>query len=263
MWMSPTTRTSLSGSRVGRRGCRRRWEIQALIGSLAVHGRELGDPKARPWRHGTVGARVSAEIPKRSGARSDGAASFWVDPAGGTAGPMRMADDGEPGTWTPFRVSGGGLTRLQLPRSDWYQQVLAPTRNEQYLHLEIALPGDHPALVTEWNKAMSHLQRAEKAYAAGDDPGVFQYLRAWLDALPGAKKNILDSISNDKKRRDLDNLLAKAGAYLHNGRHVADDGIEAGEFPVDRLDAAFAMDLMRVLLSHMSVMVAAGRERSR
>jgi hypothetical protein len=196
-------------------------------------------------------------------AKLSGAASYWVDPASSSEGRARMVNYPEPGTWTRFQVSQGSSTPLQMPRSEWYERVLAPTRNEQYLYLEVALPKDHPALVVEWNRAMNHLRSAEKAYAAGDDPGVFQYLRGWLDALPGAKKHILDSISNEKKRRDLDDLLKGAGAFLHNGRHVADDGTEAGEFPVDRLDAAFALDLMRVLLSHMSYMVAAGRERSR
>ena len=196
-------------------------------------------------------------------AKLSGTASCWVDPASITQGRARMVNDPEPGTWTRFQVSRGSSTPLQLPRSEWYERVLAQTRNEQYLYLEVALPKDHPALVAKWNRAMSHLRSAEKAYAAGDDPGVFQYLRGWLHALPGAKKNILDSLSKEKKRRDLDDLLARAGAYLHNGRHVAEDGTDAGELPVDRLDAAFALDLMRVLLSHMSIMVAAGRERSR
>jgi hypothetical protein len=192
-----------------------------------------------------------------------GAASYWVDPAASSAGQARMVNDPEPGAWTRFRVSQGSPTPLQVPRSEWYERVLAPTRNEQYLYLEVALPKDHPALVAEWNKAVGHLKNAEKAYAAGDDPGVFQYLRGWLDALPGAKKHILDAISDEKKRKDLDQLLTKAGEFLHNGRHVAADGTEAGEFPVNRLDAAFALDLMRVLLSHLSVMVAAGRAGAR
>ena len=192
-----------------------------------------------------------------------GAASYCMVPAAVDAKQVRLVCDPEPGVLTPFRVSHGSPTYLQVPRSDWYEHVLAPVRNEQYLFLQVALPKDHPALVTEWNTAMGHLQNAEKAYAAGDDPGVFHYLRGWLDALPGAKQQILESISNKKKRDSLDGLLKQAGAFLHNGRHVANDGIEAGEFPVDRLDAAFALDLMRVLLSHISIMVAAERGRSR
>lgn len=154
-------------------------------------------------------------------AKLSGAASYWVDPASSSQGRVRMTNDSEPGTWTRFQVFQGSSSYLQLSRSEWYERVLAPTRNEQYLHLEVALPRDHPALMAEWNRAMSHLRSAEKAYAVGDDPGVFQYLRGWLDALPGAKQHILDSISNEKKRRDLDDLLVRAGAFLHNGRHVA------------------------------------------
>ena len=120
------------------------------------------------------------------------------------------AGDLDPGTWTRFQVSQGSSTSLQLPRSEWFERVLAPTRNEQYLYLEVALAKDHPGLVAEWNRAMGHLRSAERAYAAGNDPGAFQYLRGWLNALAGAKKsilagakkNILDAIANEKKRRD-------------------------------------------------------------
>lgn len=132
-------------------------------------------------------------------AKLSGAASYWVDPASNSQDRPRMANDPEPGTWTRFQVSYGSSTPLQLPRSEWYERILAPAKNEQYLYLEVALPKDHPALVAEWNTAMNHLRSAEKAYAAGDDPAVFHYLRGWLDALPGAKST--SSIPSPTKRR--------------------------------------------------------------
>jgi hypothetical protein len=110
--------------------------------------------------------------------------------------------------------------------------------------------------------AVNNLVQAEQAYAAGDDPAVFLYLRDALVSLPGSKKNILDGISDAAKREDLDAILNQAGKFLHSGRHVGGEGTQQGTFPVDRLDAAFAIDLMRVLLSHLSLRLAADRRRA-
>lgn len=172
-----------------------------------------------------------------------------------------LSSDCEQGQWTEFEATVGP-SALWIPRSAWYERVLAPTRNEQYRFLEVALPRDDNALRAEWGAAVRNLDDAESSYASGDDPAVFFYLRAALDALPGAKTQILDGISNEDKRRRLDDLLKRAGDFLHNGRHVAKTGEQAGTFPVDHMDAAFALDLMRVLLSHLSLMLAAERQRA-
>jgi len=60
----------------------------------------------------------------------------------------------------------------------------------------------------------------------------------------------------------LDELLKKVGEFLHAGRHVSTEGTEQGTFAVDHLDAAFAIDLMRVLLSHLSLMLSSERRRA-
>jgi len=179
-----------------------------------------------------------------------------------TPGFGRLTTDPRPGESKRLTVSHGAPSVLQVPRADWYERVLAQTRNEQYRYLEIALPKADKALGGEWMSALNHLDQAEQAYAAGDDPAVFLYLRGALDSLPGSKRNILDGISEAGKREDLDALLKKAGEFLHNGRHVGVDGTRQGTFPVDHIDAAFAIDLMRVLLSHLSLMLAAEGRRA-
>ncbi len=93
----------------------------------------------------------------------------------------------------------------------------------------------------------------------GEDDAVFHKLRAWLDSLPRAKKEILARIADKDKREHLDDLLLSFGKYLHDGRHVKE---EDGLFPVDHLDAAFALDMTRVLLSHLSLMLTAGERRN-
>lgn len=178
-------------------------------------------------------------------------------------GQVGMVNDPPPGEWKEFSVSSGRTSSLLVNRGEWYTQLLAPTRNEQYRYLEVALPRDDKALGVEWANAVGHLASAERFYASGDDPAVFEHLRGALDALPGATQQILDDITDQAKRADLDDLLKQAGKFLHNGRHVARDGTGAGTFPVDHLDAAFALDLMRVLLSHLSLRLSAERERAR
>jgi hypothetical protein len=174
-----------------------------------------------------------------------------------------LSTDPAPGEYRRIIVrSSMGWTALQVARTDWYDKVLAPTRNEQYRYLEIALPKDDNALRKEWDLAVSHLVDAERAYATGDDPAVFDYLRAALDSLPGSKTNILAGISDTYKRKDLDALLKQAGKFLHIGRHVSAEGPDQGTFPVDHLDAALAIDLMRVLFSHLSLMLASHRRRA-
>ncbi len=191
-----------------------------------------------------------------------GLGEFWMDPAALPPAPA-MVNDPAPGEWTPFVISSGGSpAAIQVPRTEWYERVLAPTRNEHYRYLEIALPHNDAVLGMEWANAVGHLQRAEKAYAAGDDAAVFAHLRGALDALPGAKQDALSGIDDDRKRHSIDAVLLKAGEFLHSGRHVAADGAQAGSFPVDHVDAAFALDLIRVLLSHLSLMLAIERDRA-
>ncbi len=154
-----------------------------------------------------------------------GVAAFAMDlDAPTTYQRQRLINDPEPGQWKDFLVSSSYARPLLLPRADWYAQVLAPTRNEQYRYLEVLLPrGDDP-LHQEWANSLSHLDEAERAYAAGDDVAVFSRLRASLDALPGAKKAILDGIADEEKRQRLDELLKRAGEFLHSGRHVSSTG---------------------------------------
>jgi len=173
----------------------------------------------------------------------------------------RLPTDPGPGESKRITFSNSVASPLQVSRTEWYERVLAPTRNEQYRYLEIVLPKDDKGLGNEWTSSMNHLVQAEQAYAAGDDPAVFFYLRGALDSLPGARQNVLDDISNPEKRERLNAILKTAGEFLHVGRHVAADGTQQGTFPVDHLDAAFAINLMRVLLSHLSLMLAAERRR--
>src|SRR5262249_47038817 len=103
----------------------------------------------------------------------------------------RRAGDPEPGEWTDIHLPAlQHEHNLRIARSDWFAQVLEPTRQEDYVFLEVAIP--RGAAASSWNAALGHLAAADKAYAMGDDPAVFQRLRAVFEALPGAKQHIVD-----------------------------------------------------------------------
>lgn len=213
-------------------------------------------------RHITDGIPAGASVFQLE-AQLEGLARWRLDPeAPSSQAGGRLVTDPPPGEWATSTLGGGSPVYLQITRSEWFERILGPTRNEHFRYLEIALPRNDVVLATEWGKAVNHLANAEKSYALGDDTAVFTHLRGALDALPGAKKQILDGISDSAKRTQLDTLLKSAGTFLHLGRHVAADGSTVGTFPVDHLDAAFALDLMRVLLSHLSLMLAAERLRT-
>lgn len=155
----------------------------------------------------------------------------------------------EPWTDEDLRYSSDAGT-ITIARSDWHDHVLNEVRQADYLYLEVEIPRDSPQ---EWENALALLQQAEHAYTLSDDSGVFQNLRGCLDALPGAKKAILDAVTDTRKRKAIDQLLLEFGNYLHCGRHVAQaDSAEAGTFPVDRVDAGFAIASTKVFLSYIS-----------
>lgn len=172
-----------------------------------------------------------------------------------TEGDRRVMGDPEPGVWTELHLASGQPGHhWGISRSEWYDRVLQPTGGSDFLYLEIAIP--RGAAAEGWRRSLSHLDAVDKAYVLGDDAAVFQHLRAALDALPGAKKHIVDELP-EPQRTAVDSLMLAIGAYLHLGRHVATEGDVAGAFPVDRQAANFAIGLVRVLMAYLSQVLKA------
>lgn len=171
-----------------------------------------------------------------------------------TEGDNRQSHEPEPGERTLIHLKpAGNRHSASVARSDWYAQVLKPTGGTDYLALEIAVPlGD---AAQDWRTVMRHVDSAERSYATGDDSAVFNYLRGAFDALPGAKQHVFDSLP-EPKRAAVNELVTSLTKYLHRGRHVSADASEPGDFPVDHQDAAFAINLMRVLLSYTSLVLS-------
>jgi len=167
----------------------------------------------------------------------------------------RFANDPEPGGSIESQVYGSGPMNFQVARSDWFSKVLSSIRQEDFVYLEIAVP--RGAAAAGWYNSLSLLAKAEEAYAKGDDTSVFANLRGVIDSLPGAKQHIFDALP-EPKRGKIDDLVKSYGEYLHAGRHVAVSGPMEGSFPVDHLDAAFAISACKVLLSYASLALVAG-----
>lgn len=154
----------------------------------------------------------------------------------------------------PFGMGPIDNLLVQIPRSDWVTKVLEPIGTTHYIMSVIEVPKEcsrRPG----WEAAVARLDDAERQYGLGDDPGVFLQCRGMLDALPGAKQDIFAKVPEAQKRTDLDKLVQVAGNYFHRGRHVANDGDQQGDFPVDHRDAGFALGLAKLILAYASAVV--------
>lgn len=153
-----------------------------------------------------------------------------------------------PGEWG-FEAFGRGRSvnlPFRIPRSDWFTQVLEPLGTVQYICTEIAMPrGDHPL-----RASANHLHAAERALREGHDAQVFSRCHAAIEVMPGAPKDIYTGVGNEWERQALDKLLSQTKHYFHLGRHTADEGPQQGDFAVDHGDAAFALNLTKLLISH-------------
>jgi hypothetical protein len=141
----------------------------------------------------------------------------------------RTGSDPEAGTWTDLHLRGGQHQHhIVVARSDWYSHVVQAVGGDDYVHLEVAVPrGPEQA---RWHKALDRLADAEKAFALGDDAGVFQHLKGVFEALPGAKQHIFDALP-DPKRSEVDRLAKAFVGYLNHGRHVMDAGTLGASSP--------------------------------
>jgi hypothetical protein len=153
----------------------------------------------------------------------------------------------QPDEWAfeNFGQASEARLRFQIARSDWFSKVLEPIGTTEYICTEIALPRAD----SELRKAANHLQAAERALREGHDPQVFLNCRGAFESLPGAPKSVLENLESEQEREKLDGLMLAAGNYFHLGRHIAEDGPREGEFGVDHADAAFALNLAKLVLA--------------
>lgn len=165
-----------------------------------------------------------------------------------------------PGEWTDFQIDEGSHEQqISIARSEWFSRVVSVVGTTDYVFTEIAVPKG--PLGDQWRSSIALLDKAEKAFTQGDDASVFSHLLGVLNAFPGAKQKIFDDLPKRQKAY-IDELTKSIVVFLHSGRHVSE--LTNGEvgFPVDHIDARFAINLVRVLLSYASVSIDAAQERA-
>lgn len=141
---------------------------------------------------------------------------------------------------------------LDIPRSDWFSRVLGPISSTDYVMLEFALPR---GAGTSISSAITQLREAERAHAAGDDAAVFLRCKGAIEALPGHPKQIFQHVANQTKAKRVDAILLELSNYLNGGRHVAKEGTQQGDFPVDHRDAAYALALTKLLIAQTGTLL--------
>jgi hypothetical protein len=141
---------------------------------------------------------------------------------------------------------------LQFPvhRSEWVASVLEPLGHGKYVMMDFPVP---PTPDSEpWTRALRHIERADEQYGLGNDPGVFQDLRAAFEkgSIDSAPKEMFAFIGDERKREAINGVVQAAVKYFHTGRHVTTTGPGQGHFPVDHRDAEFALALGKICLAY-------------
>lgn len=165
-----------------------------------------------------------------------------------------------PGEWADFQIDEGSHEQqISIARSEWFSRVVSVVGTADYVFTEVAVPKG--PLGDKWRSALVLLDKAEKAFTLGDDASVFSHLLGVLNALPGAKQKIFNNLPKPQQSY-VDELTKSIVAFLHSGRHVSELANGDVGFPVDHVDARFAINLVRVLLSYASVSIDAAQKRA-
>lgn len=236
-------------------------EIHYLRLQLKFAGEVIGEGRAAGEHVGRYEVRVRVEVPVTRSALgfvNERLTADRLDLTLALQGWMRLrydlregeqAFDPPPGEWwfTTFGVASMAELSLQLPRSEWFKRILEPIGAHEYLLTEI------PLLRGRFGSplAASHRQllEAERHYAEGNDASVFFHCKAAIEALPGWPKDIFGSLADRAKAQRLDDLVKATKSYYDHGRHVATEGSQQGDFPVNHREALFTLNTAKVLLA--------------
>jgi hypothetical protein len=159
------------------------------------------------------------------------------------------------GDWhlVPFDT-GSGTMSASVSRTDWVKGVLEPLGFGSFLLLELPIPSTPNA--GEWDAALSHLKTAEEQYHQGNDPGVFHSCFAAFERFRGDAASAFPTISDEEKRKKINDLLAKLNAFFNSGRHTSKSGPQAGFFAVDHRDSEAALAMSKVFLTYIAKILA-------
>lgn len=163
--------------------------------------------------------------------------------------------DVPPGEWsfTTFGINHMAEIRLQIARGDWFKRVLEPLGSYEYLLTEVPLLRGQLAAALQ--SSLRQIKEAERLFAEGNDPAVFLHCKGMVEALPGWPKDIFAAMVDRSKAKVLDELTLAAKQYFDHGRHIAQDGSQTGDFPVNHREALFAINMAKMLLAEIAAVV--------
>ena len=163
-----------------------------------------------------------------------------------------------PGEWWfhAFGANGGGMAdiNLQIARGDWFKRVLEPLGSHEYLLSEVPLLKGGAGI--QLQASLNHIKEAERHFAEGNDPSVFFHCKGMIEALPGWPKEIFSALPDKNKAKHLDGIVHSAKLYYDHGRHIAQDGDQEGDFPVNHREALFALNMGKTLLAEIAAVFA-------
>jgi hypothetical protein len=156
-------------------------------------------------------------------------------------------------TFTSFGVMGMADITLQIARGEWFKRVLEPLGSYEYVLTEMPILKGNTSAVLQ--RSLAHIREAERHFAEGNDPAVFQYYRAMIEALPGWPTEIFANVPDTNKAGRLNELTLAAKRYYDHGRHLAKEGAQEGDFPVNHREALFAINMAKVLLAEIAAVI--------
>ena len=110
-------------------------------------------------------------------------------------------------------------------------------------------------LAAALQSSLRQIKEAERLFAEGNDPAVFLHCKGMVEALPGWPKDIFAAMVDRSKAKVLDELTLAAKQYFDHGRHIAQDGSQTGDFPVNHREALFAINMAKMLLAEIAAVV--------
>ena len=169
------------------------------------------------------------------------------EPQGGTGQP--------PAEWTFTSIGVIGMAdiNLQIARGEWFKRVLEPLGSYEYVLTEV--PILKGSAIAALQRSLADIREAERHFAEGNDPAVFQYCRGMIEALPGWPKEIFAGMADTNKGGRLNELTLAAKRYYDHGRHLAKEGAQEGDFPVNHREALFAINTAKVLLAEIAAII--------
>jgi len=76
-----------------------------------------------------------------------------------------------------------------------------------------------------------------------------------IEALPGWPTEIFAGVPDANKGVRLNDQTLAAKRYYDHGRHLATEGAQEGDFPVNHREALFAINMAKVLLAEIAAVI--------